>query len=228
MSRWDKIVSLGASCTVAWQIRNHFDQPEAYPFDWLILPLQTLEAALCADVRGFVAPGGITLVDGLPRNRRFPAVMPHDFDPAATGHEKEIPQVQRKYDALGDRWRDLLRSRQRVLFVRYQGEFDLSDDTVIQRVPVARANALVATIAARAPNLSFSVMFVTAIDNDDRSELDPRAIHAEVSRPTEDDWPPDLLWRGNTREWRDLFTQVAGKPKAADRSAPNLAIMPRS
>ncbi len=36
------VISLGAACAPAWQIRNFTEQETAFPFDWLVLPFNSL------------------------------------------------------------------------------------------------------------------------------------------------------------------------------------------
>lgn len=203
-----KLVSLGSSCTPAWQIRTHLNQPEAYPFDWLVTPFDSLCRLLHDDFVRFIEPDGLEPFSSNTtiRNSRYNLLHHHDFK--RTGRTMsanwmdDVPNVQSKYDYLIARWRALNSYSGRVIFVRHGGHLNecfniekrLSDDEVF---------TLLDALQRCFPILDFSVLFVTAASTKINH---PRAMFAEMPFANEADWPNAVdRWKGATSKWEQLI-----------------------
>lgn len=124
--RVDRLVSLGALCEAAFQLRRLARSDRAYPFDWWITPLAGVVPVLEAGAGAVFAPEQIVKVadyDGTPAlySRLGRTVHLHEF-PAGTDilalDESQIAaRLVPKYDALQERMvREAARGT--TLFVR--------------------------------------------------------------------------------------------------------------
>lgn len=216
---YDKIVSLGQSCTAGWQLRTQFPaQSEAYPFDWLITPFDSLCAAIETDLKHFDGQFEYLPVQNAVLNTTTNILHPHDFDKTSKIDPKKAAQAVEKFRFIAARWSDLLASDSRVLFIRNEGDVDLATDQV-SRISVAQANWLCELISKKAPQLRFSVLFVSAIRQSDKSLLHPRALTFEI-RHGADHWGPgENAWKGHTPDWQNLWEAMVEQGAADERKA---------
>lgn len=208
---YDHVISLGATCTPAWQIRHYFKQEKAFVFDWLVTPWETVLDLIGEDFRGFVSEDNVELSsDGTTvRNRRFPVLHHHDFhrdgNLIAEDWKKDIPSVVQKYEFLANRWNEELSKRAKVLFVRHEGRLSISGKEY-SRIDGNDADGLCKLIADKYPLLDFNVLFVTALSS---SPTDHRAINVEIDYANDSDWPnPEDNWKGKTSGWQAVFREI--------------------
>lgn len=114
-----KVISLGRACDTAHQIRKNFDQPETYPFDWLITPLEALTALVSNDFEGFLREENLSAQPTYVEDVRYSVRLLHDF-PDHKIESDILRVVQEKYDRRISRWRDALFNAEKILFVRGQ------------------------------------------------------------------------------------------------------------
>jgi hypothetical protein len=123
--RYDRIVSIGSNCEVTWNLRNHFEISEAYPFDWWVTPYHALLALLDANFGGLfelenlvVTPDRRTVVD-----KRLNILHQHDFPRDeqgfvdVDGFAGQIPALREKFAYLAARFVNDLSGKE-VLFIR--------------------------------------------------------------------------------------------------------------
>jgi hypothetical protein len=212
---YDKILSLGGTCTPTWQIRKFTGEEILYPLDWITTPFESLfplienNFAELGDPRHFEsAVGGKSA-----RNRKYDTLHNHDFrkidgDLLAPDWETTLPLLQRKYEVMIDRWTDAVSQSKSILFVRHQGHFDVQEWRCDRDLGGNDAERLCLALERQYPRLAFDVLFVTAAVP---TGIHPRAIGESVGWG-ENDWEnPDDRWRGATGEWQKLFHSVMAR-----------------
>lgn len=113
------VVSVGGDCQPAHQIRRITGLHHAQVFDWLLVRADGVARLLEADFDGWLAPGTLIL-ETAPyahvRDARYGVHFLHDFA-LQPGFLDGLPQVRAKYEALVQRWRQLMAADAAVLFV---------------------------------------------------------------------------------------------------------------
>lgn len=186
---YDDVVSLGRGCQPAHQIRRLRPASQAHVFDWIITPDACLVQSIATGLDGFFARDRLVMgpenciVDRV-TDARFLHEFPEGLDFAAQ-YEKHVG----RYEMLAERWRTLLASSHKVLFVR-QHAWD----------PDARASAvrLRDTIAGEAPNLRFSLLYLTAHNGVDWGEEGIVNLFLRQPEP--------YVWTGDDEAWEQAFT----------------------
>ncbi|ESZ59975.1 hypothetical protein X727_31255 [Mesorhizobium sp. L103C119B0] len=210
-------VSLGASCSVAYQIRRYFGQETAFPFDWLITPFASLIQLIENDLQSFVEPAHLA-----PYQNYFSLlntnhlVLHHHDVPRENGRivpdwAAHVEQVRDKYEFLGQRWREMMTDPEPVLFVRHQGRAHLTNPGA-ESIPVLKANGLSNLIKEKRQGRPFQIIFASAIDPEDTRPLTSEAFRFDDVRYTDqEEWPdPSDWWRGASADWTRVFKVVAG------------------
>lgn len=168
--RASHIISLGSACTVAGAMRTYGIRFEAYPFDWLVSPFDSLYKALDDDFKNFLKEDSLVVRQsdkygtldyyGFHFVHDFPSVNPNDEIAALIGENhvtggvlrddwrQFIPSVKSKYLRRIERLRRVLNSREKVYLVRH------CDTTRAQAV------ALRDLIIKKYPNLDFILVVV--------------------------------------------------------------------
>jgi hypothetical protein len=109
-------LSIGFDCTVAYWLRDRKLRRDAYPLDWVVIPVSTALTLLDNRFEGFLDPANLTFLDqekrmlfdeaegGLKASvdlitpvvcRRYGILFPHDFSAAG---KADLPAVQQKYN----------------------------------------------------------------------------------------------------------------------------------
>jgi len=193
-----RVISLGGDCEVAWAIRHVFDQPEAYPFDWLVIPPSAVIAHLrsgCAEMVAGAALSALAVHDANIERER------HIVIDAATGTQfhhdfadtpdflPQLPQVRAKYAALGARLFALNAAAQPVLFVQ-KGQ------------PAVEDAPLLAALDACLPGTRPRLLVVDPA---------PDAVACDSGRISRR--PLDIAGRGSwddtAPQWRRILTEAA-------------------
>jgi hypothetical protein len=216
---FDYIVSLGASCTAAYQIRSYFGQEIAFPFDWLITPWSSMIELVTNGFVGFIDEEHLAPYKDYfsIMNTKHPILHHHDFsreEGVVTPRWKdEVANVRGKYDYLCARWERVLDGCDSVLFVRHQGHNHL-DDELITRISVPEANSFCSLLEDKFHNLRFSVLFASAVAYDPQHVLHSKAIVSEVRYTDFQEWPDPLdYWRGCTLDWKAVFDRILEMPE---------------
>lgn len=191
--KYSKIISLGLDCQPAHYIRTLSKQTEAYPFDWLITPIETLpkiiehgpesifyDAAQFEDLQE-KRPSHAAI-----KHKALGVVFFHDFPVhQALG---AMPQVQAKYRHLSSRWHDTLSGKLNILFIRHyankQNAIDLRD-----------------AIHRQHPKLPFELLVV----NEGPSDKDPWGIEGIYNRNIEATTTGN--WTGDSTGWTNIFKE---------------------
>ena len=130
MAPYDEIVSLGAHCRVAYNLRRTFGISRAFPFDWWVTPAQALVAflgdpsfdKLYDELRMAPAMGGdrILAIDNL----HYGVQLQHEFPRQRGGAlvddwPAHLGSARERTEFLWDRMVGLMRQGRRMLFVRW-------------------------------------------------------------------------------------------------------------
>ncbi len=123
--KFDRIISLGCNCELAWNIRKHFGIERAYPLDWWITPFQALEKLLNNRFHDLFNINNLEVSHDLltVRDTHYNLLYHHDFKKTeddkviVDSMDQQIPLLKQKYDMLTERFfKDP--ENKRVLFVR--------------------------------------------------------------------------------------------------------------
>lgn len=195
--RYDQVVSLGQACQPAYQIRRILGISSAHVFDWIMTPTEGLIALIGSDLEAFfsrdrLGVGASGAITDLPTDTRFV----HEF-PEGSDLDAQHAEHAGRYVMLAERWRDLLRSRQRVLFVRQE---NWAPD------PRASAVRLHATLRAKAPHLRFRLLYLTANPADETPWGYPDVINRYLPQLEPYDW------RGDNAAWERLLHEALSAP----------------
>ncbi|NLH80100.1 MAG: hypothetical protein GX458_04545 [Phyllobacteriaceae bacterium] len=209
---FDHIISIGATCTPAWQIRSHFPGAKAFPFDWRITPWPTMVSLIENDFQGFAEPDQFYISDDKKSvfHKKYEIDMPHDFHKSgkfiADDWEEYLDGVVQKFKYLIDRWSSVMESRSRILFVRHQGNVVIGDNKPTL-MPVNDAKYLCELLQNKARGSEIKILFVNAVDGN--TSINACAKTADVRYANETDWPNESdRWKGATTEWAKVFENI--------------------
>ena len=194
--RYDQVVSLGHGCQPAHQIRRVLGITSAHVFDWIVTPTPALITLIESDLEEFfsrdrLGVGESGAITDLPTDTRFV----HEF-PEGSNVDTQHAQHAGRYAMLTRRWRRLLRSRQRVLFVRQHSWGS---------EPRAAAAQLQAVLRAKAPNLRFSLLYLTGDPGDEAPWGHAGILNRHLPQPEPYDW------KGDNAAWERLLREALTK-----------------
>lgn len=209
-----KYVSLGIRCSVAWQIRRHFDQPEAYPFDWLVTPLQSVAPLIRCGFESMARPETLRLAQYNDQGYQTihdtgaGILLHHDFPrkPGAPGMikpgwEEKIATVRAKYDHIAENWARLEEADE-IVFIRERGEAELPLEVSVTSTGSTAVMNLLATLEDRFP----AARIVLALVN---CSVRPNVLFPEVVKYTVR--PPAMgpeMWKGDDESWGKVMTSL--------------------
>jgi hypothetical protein len=185
---YGQIVSLGRACQPAYQLRRLTGSDSAHVFDWIITTDAGLIHWIESDLRGFFARDRLVAdQSGVVIDEATETQFVHEFPPEAE-FDAAYEANSGRFAMLVDRWRDLMASDQRVLFVRQHA---WGND--------ARTSALRlrAAIAARAPRLRFDLLYLTPDEQGDWRE--PGIINRFLRQPE------PYEWTGDNNAWGEVL-----------------------
>ncbi|MGQ9369013.1 DUF1796 family putative cysteine peptidase [Azospirillum sp. ST 5-10] len=210
---FDRIVSLGGNCAVAWHLRRHFGFDRAYPFDWWVTPFSAVLSCLRTEFS--------ELFKDIERSedrktvlcKRYGIRHHHDFPRGQDGlitddWRNYISEAKEKYQKLCSRFfqHD---AGDKILFVRQHGS--ISPNAADQRAS-GDAIDLLDILQQSFPAALVSLLFVDPPKQDnvpDNVLLDRVINHGDLS---ENDF------RVTITGWTDVLSRIA--PAAdCDRSA---------
>lgn len=192
--RYNKVISIGHACQPAHYIRQFTNQQEAYFFDWLVTPtdslvklMQTGPESLFYDKAQFVAVDEPGRKKATVTHKGLGVVLYHEF-PSGPKALSSYDSVVLKYRHLAQRWYTIGLIRSKVLFIRhYAGK---NDAQLIQN-----------TIRQTFPQLQFDLLAV----NEDEANIAPWGLPGIINmcvNPTTSDW------KGDSVGWTDVFKKV--------------------
>jgi len=191
-SRFDQVVSLGCSCQPAYQIRRLLSQEEAQVFDWLITEDGGLIHLIEGGASDLFERDDLKWIDGAMRSQRHGTRFLHecptegDFETAYDAHRDRL-------GALAARWRSLMASDARILFVRVHA-WDAD--------PRRTAARLYATLEQAGPRLKFDLLYLTPPYVFDPLWSDASIIHRPIFQPE------PYTWRGDDAAWEEVLREA--------------------
>lgn len=189
--RYDQVVSLGRACQPAYQIRRLDAGAQAHVFDWVITPDAGLVDLIATGLDGFFARDRLEMghhncIADRVTDTRFLHEFPKGLDFTAQ-YEMNAGRIA----MLVERWRALLASTQRILFVRQHAW-----NTDVR----ATAVRLRDTIAAQAPRLIFSLLYLTETEDDDWGEDGIVNLRLRQQEP--------YVWTGDNAAWEQVLAEA--------------------
>ena len=197
---FDLCVGLGQHCESTYQIRRITGQETAQFFDWLEIDLVFVRQALETNFRGLLKPGRMALTTdgqgaidldaGIEFYHEFHAHP--DAELTLADIEEQLPAVRKKLEFLADRWRDLVASPARVLYVR-------QDANGVETA--ADLERLQTTLRERYPGHDFAILWLRRTVPEDLDKL-PKAVACREIPLLEG------RWQGDDRAWDELFATL--------------------
>ncbi|WIX80142.1 DUF1796 family putative cysteine peptidase [Amycolatopsis carbonis] len=197
---FDLCVGLGQHCESTYQIRRITGQESAHFFDWLEIDLVFVQQALDTDFQVLLDPGRMALMTdgegaidlgaGIEFYHEFHAKP--DAKLTLEDVEEQLPAVREKLAFLARRWRELVASPQRVLYVR-------QDANGVETA--ADLERLQTTLRERYPGHDFAILWLRRTTPDDLDKLPPGIACREIP----------LLegrWQGDDAAWDELFATL--------------------
>ncbi len=181
------VVSLGAHCQPAHQIRRITQNETAHVFDWIISPHHGVTRVLKDRFDGFFDRSRLVRN---PQNRvvdrESGLQFLHDFQETEEIDSAYL-EKREKYNHLVHRFLHLLAGTESVLFVRQHSESEKARERAIE---------LSETIASAAPQLPFSLLYLTPLLPGTPTDWsDGRVIFRTMPRPE------TRLWTGDDNAW---------------------------
>lgn len=171
-----RVISLGAICEVAYQVKLHTDKLDADYFDWLITPYDALIGAIKNDFEGFFKLEDLKIYDDQKSviNTKTHVYYFHDFP--LSDERTVLPdfplyyeQAKSKYDHLKGKFLALESFPGRAIFIRR----DLSPDSAI---------FLYKTLEERFPKLDFHLVSANSADHNWPQCSDKKIFCIEVPK----------------------------------------------
>lgn len=197
-SRFDRVVSLGCSCQPAFQIRRLLGIEEAQVFDWLITEDPGIIHLIKNAAEDVFRQNDLKWINGAVRSLTHGTRYMHEF-PAEADIEKGFLENTARFATLTRRWRDLMTSDERVLFVRIHA---WSED------PPAMAVQLRDTLEAAAPRLRFELLYLTPPELFDPTWSVAGITHRPVAQPE------PYTWKGDDAVWERLLSEALAPRQA--------------
>ncbi|MCX7356744.1 MAG: DUF1796 family putative cysteine peptidase [Alphaproteobacteria bacterium] len=188
---YDQIVSLGRGCQPAHQIRRLYADAQAHVFDWIVTPDAGLLHSITTDLDGFFARERLEMgPEDCIVDRVTDARFLHEF-PSGQDFGSQYDKHAGRYEMLAERWRQLLASQQKVLFVRQHAwDSDLRGTAIRLRD----------TIALKAPHLCFDLLYLSATHDEDWRE--ERIVNVFLRQPE------PYVWTGDDAAWEQVLAQA--------------------
>ena len=192
--RFRKAVSLGYACDVAFQIRRVFDQTESYPFDWLLTPLDAVEALIENSFAGFLIPENLCLERDYILDLSNGIKYLHDFK----NHQdflSEVSDVQEKYSRRIARWLELMNGDAQVLFIRGQKDYNK-----LPPIDLAAARRLWSIISKTYPAIDPHLLVIQPLDCAVPEFTDNKIKMVRMGNPD------PIVWSGDDGKWQHLLS----------------------
>ncbi len=173
---FDTVISLGARCQVAHQLRRKFPHLKSQFFDWLNTPDQALVEILNEGMKGF--PDDLPLSLGPSHQHqfnhrhiiegRFGTLLSHDFINDGSDIYDQWKSVKEKYKKTTSRFHETVERSDNILFVRMSfgltGSLGYDTDSRANHdLAIDIKKAIVRTF----PNLKFSLLLISHVREDE-------------------------------------------------------------
>lgn len=190
---YDHVISLGRACQPAHQIRRILGIATAHVFDWIITTDPGLLTLVDTNLDGLFSRDKLGVGTGncivhLPTDTRFLHEFPRNGDIDA-----HYGQHDGRFAMLIERWRTVVASDARVLFVRQHAW---------AAEPRTWALHLQTSLRRRGPRLTFELLYLT---NDPLDDL-PWGLDGIVNRHLTQ--PEPYRWEGDDAAWERLLEGV--------------------
>lgn len=191
--RYSKLISLGLDCQPAHYIRTLTKQTEAYPFDWLITPVEALAKTTLYGPESifFDRAQFEDLHDKRPahatiKHKELGIVFFHDFP--VNQSLGAFEQVQSKYRHLASRWHNTLNDKNlNILFIRHYA-------TRQHAIEIREA------ILKQYPRLTFHILVVNEGESDKENWGIDGIFNRNVGATGTD-------WHGDSAGWTNIFKE---------------------
>lgn len=208
---FDNYVSLGHNCEGAFQVRRLLGRDVAYYFNWLVTPLDALVEVLRADFAGAYDWPNLkpTRDVGMILDEAY-GMKYHSAFRKELGGRLEGPRFREihvesaaKYAMLADRFRDLARSPNRVLYVVKTAHETARDKAVELRD----------ILAARYPDHDFRIALLQTEDRQEPDWAEDRIHNRYLARFAD----PSRANDGHVPSWDRVFAEFPLRPGAMAR-----------
>lgn len=191
---FNHVVSLGCHCQPAHQIRRVLNIDRAHVFDWLISPHRSIRLTFESRFSRFFARSRLQrnennrVIDTTTGLQFF-----HNFSESEFIDKKD-EELSSKYRELISRMRDLLEDTAPALFVRQQSSVS---------APIESALDLVRVLTAAAPQLPFTLLYITPEGVIEPLPRDtPHIIYRTIA------YPPSSAWTGDDLAWERVHQKA--------------------
>ncbi|MFT3809573.1 MAG: hypothetical protein QM698_06605 [Micropepsaceae bacterium] len=164
---------------------------EAHVFDWVITEDRGLVHLIENGAEDFFVRDDLRWIGGTIRSLRHGTRFPHEF-PDAESVDARFDAHQERLAAMGVRWRALMETSERILFVRAHAW---------EKNPQTTAGTLRDALRAAGPRLDFTLLYLTPPEEFDPSWRNDGVAHRAVRQPEPYTWKgDDMVWDGLLRE----------------------------
>jgi hypothetical protein len=208
---FDNYVSLGHNCEGAFQVRRLLGRDVAYYFNWLVTPLDALVEILRADFAGaydranlrVTADVGMVLDAGY--GMKYHSAFRKELGRALEGPRFEALHAESaaKYAMLAERFRELARSTNRVLYV-VKTAHEAARDGAAQMRDI---------LAARYPDHDFQIAVLQTSDRQEPDWGEDRIHNRYLARFAD----PSRAHDGHVPSWDRVFAEFPLRPGAMAR-----------
>lgn len=209
-------ISLGTACASAMNLRSLGLRQEAYPFDWVISPLDGLCAAIQDDFKYWltdltIRPNNQGVIDryGIHFVHDLPTIATPNIDAAnidfvgnndlISNWESTLPDVRKKYDKRIARFKQACLGKEKVYFFR--AEYMTQEDSIRLRD----------CLKNKYPNLDFALI-VSSLSQEQWNIPGVRHFYSNV-------WNDYATWgralAGFFPEFRSIARKLSNKKKSA-------------
>lgn len=189
---YDEVISLGKDCQAAFQLRNYGLRKEAYPFDWLVTPIDGLGLFLGTHGAHFLDPDKLVYLNASGPyfhvwDSQFNFLIYHDFQ--TPDYMSDYEEVKVKYERRIARLFKLMNSNKRVLFVRCW-------------ITRAEAEYLDDLISCHFPKLNYTLLVLNN-SKDFKSNWKKKRIRNFYLKPIPHNW------EGDSVRWGEILSQFS-------------------
>lgn len=184
------IISLGINCQPAYQLRVHNLRYEAFPFDWIICPFETLITILEDDFKHFLDPEYLTFVNTETNkhilNSYYNIKFVHDFK-LNENFMEDYKTVYDTYCRRIERFYQRMNESSHALLIR-------------RKITKGQAQQLKQVMEKHFPQTNF---LIVAVDNTQEIKTDWQIegilnYYMPITQ--------GQTWKGDSKLWEELFT----------------------
>jgi hypothetical protein len=188
---YDAIINLGGDCQVEHQLKTNNLREYALPFDYLIAPCISVCRMLTNDFKGFLDKEQLAYKHDNGKyilDTAYDTRMIHDFI-LTPDFLNDYEQIKEKYMRRIERFRELLATKKKVLFIR-------------KRALKEEAQVLATIIKTLYPHLMYTLAIL------DGSESAKEAWNIEGVKNFYLSQPVPYVWTGDNEAWKEILRQL--------------------